>query len=261
RSRTNNLSFNTSGTIKKIGFWATYSLNKSSSLDNGASGSPFDPYDFTNEWGRANYDVRHRFYLGTYYQTKSGWSVNSFIVGSSGSPFNITTGHDTNGDNAFTERPAFATDLTKPGVVITPYGALDPNPSPGQRIIPRNFGQGPAFFSVNMGASKSWKFGKAISPKAPPASPGVVVSTTAAATPPGDGKTPAKPPVQRPYQLVISVYAANLLNRNNRGIPIGNMSSPYFLRSTNSSGMFFFGPGGGGAGGNRNISLRVRLSF
>src|SRR2546421_9538645 len=49
RSRTNNLSFSTSGTIKKIGFWATYSWNKSRSIDNGSSGSPFNPYDFTNE--------------------------------------------------------------------------------------------------------------------------------------------------------------------------------------------------------------------
>ena len=81
RSQTNNLSFSTSGTIKKIGFWATYSWNKSRSIDNGSSGSPFNPYDFINEWGRANYDVRHRFYSGAYYQTKSGWSANTFIVG------------------------------------------------------------------------------------------------------------------------------------------------------------------------------------
>src|SRR5205814_5995017 len=87
RSRTYNLSFSTSGTIKKIGFWATYTLNKSSSIDNGASGSPFNPYDFTNEWGRPNYDIRHRLFSGAYYQTKSGWSANTFIDGRTGSPF------------------------------------------------------------------------------------------------------------------------------------------------------------------------------
>jgi hypothetical protein len=262
-NRYQQLNFNFNGTLfKKIGFYASYNLGKTKSIDNGSSGSPLDAYDFSNEWSRGNYDVRHRFYTYFNWQNKTGWSINSFIIGSSGSPFNITTGHDTNGDNAFSERPAFATDLTKRGVVITPYGALDPNPSVGQRIIPRNFGQGPAFFSVNMGASKTWKFGKAIPPKAPPASAGVVVSTTAAAGPDKSGKPPAKPPVQRPYQLVISVYASNLLNRNNRANPVGNMASPYFLKSTNSSGsFFFFGPGGGGAGGNRNISLRMRLSF
>src|SRR2546421_5402839 len=168
RSRYDNFYISASGTIKKIGFWATYSLNQSRSTDNGTSGSPSDPFDFSNEWGRANYDVRHRFFSGANYQTKSGWSINTFIIANTGSPFNITTGHDTNGDNSFTERPAFATDLNKPGVIITPYGALDPNPLPGQRIIPRNFGQGPAYFNLSMGASKSWKFGKAIPPKTPP---------------------------------------------------------------------------------------------
>jgi hypothetical protein len=264
-NRYQQLSFNASGTLfKKIGFWASYNLGKTKSIDGGSSGSPLDAYDFSNEFSRGNYDVRHRFYTGLNWQNKTGWSVNSFIVGSSGAPFNITTGHDTNGDNAFSERPAFATDLNKPGVIITRYGALDPNPVAGQKIIPRNFGQGPAFFSVSAGASKTWKFGKAIPPPSPPAmAGGAVVSTTAAAAPPAsvNGKPPAKPPVQRPYSLSLSIYANNLLNRNNRGNPVGNMSSPYFLQSTNSSGQFFFGPGGGGPGGNRNISVRMRLGF
>jgi hypothetical protein len=68
--------------------------------------------------------------------------------------------------------------------------------------------------------------------------------------------------VQRPYSLSLSVYANNLLNRNNRGNPVGNMSSPYFLRSTGTSNQFFFGPGGGGgSASNRNITVRMRLAF
>ena len=143
-------------------------------------------------------------------------------------------------------------------MIITPYGALDPNPVAGQKIIPRNFGQGPAYLSVNAGASKTWKFGKAIPPAAPPAMAGVVV---AGAPPAANGKTPAKPPIQRPYSLTFSVYASNMLNRNNRGNPVGNMSSPYFLQTTSSSGMMFFTPSGGGSGSNRNITLRLRLGF
>jgi hypothetical protein len=262
-NRYQQLSFNASGTLfKKVGFWVSYNLGKTKSIDGGSSGSPLDAYDFSNELSRGNFDVRHRFYSGLNWQNKTGWSLNSFIVGSTGSPFNITTGHDTNGDNAFSERPAFATDLSKPGVIVTPYGALDPNPVAGQKIIPRNFGQGPAFFSVSGGASKTWKFGKAIPPPSPPAIAGGVVTTATAATPPGaNAKAPSKPPIQRPYSLSLSVYVNNLLNRNNRGNPVGNMSSPYFLRSTGSSGQFFFGPGGGGSGSNRNVTLRMRLAF
>ena len=73
-------------------------------------------------------------------------------------------------------------------------------------------------------------------------------------------KPPAKPVVQRPYALAFSVNAANVFNRTNKGLPVGNMSSPFFLKSPSGSNSFFFGPGGG-SGGNRVISLRVRLSF
>ena len=266
-SRYDQFSVNTSGEFHKIGFWATYVWSKTRSSDGGTSGSSFDPYDFSNERSPANYDIRHRFYGSANYQTKSGWSVNTFVVANSPAPFNITTGHDTNGDTFFTERPAFATDLNKPGVIVTSFGAFDPNPAPGQQIIPRNFGRGPTFFSVNLGLSKTIKFGRAIPPKAPPpgAAVGSVVTTTATApatATAGSQKPPLKPQIQRPYSLVFSIYASNALNHNNRATPVGNMSSPYFLKSTGTSGTFFFGAGGaGGSGGNRQITFRMRLSF
>jgi hypothetical protein len=251
------ISVNASGKILKVDFWTNYSLNKTRGTDTGTSGSPFDPYDFSREWGRAPYDIRHRFFGGGSYQTKSGFSVNTFIVASSGAPFNITIGHDTNGDTFFSERPAFATDLNKPGVIVTPLGAFDPNPALGQRIIPRNFGQGPAFYTVNVGLAKVIKFGRAIPAKAPPAAAanGNVVTVA------GSQKPPAKPQIQRPYSLSFSLQAGNVLNHTNRGNPVGNMASPYFLKSNGSPQQFFFGPDGGGNGGNRTISLRVRLGF
>jgi hypothetical protein len=237
-------------------------LARTRNIDNGTSGSSFDPYDFSREEGRASFDIRQWFYAGADYQTKSGFNVNTFIIGNSGSPFNITTGHDTNGDTFFTERPAFATDINKPGVIVTPLGAFDPNPAPGQQIIPRNYGQGPKFFSVNLGMSKTIKFGRAIAPKAPPgAGPGNVVSSTAPAATTGTQKPPAKPQIQRPYSLSFAVNVSNALNRNNRANPVGNMASPYFLKSTSTNGNFYFGPGGGGSGGNRQVSVRMRLSF
>lgn len=253
--------------VKKVDFWANYSHNNTRGNEPGSSGSPTDAYDFSQEWGRSSWDIRHWFSGGASYSTPTGWSVNTFIIGNSGPPFNITTGRDTNGDTSFTERPAFATDLNKPGVIVTPYGALDPNPAPGQKIIPRNFAQGPTFFSVNLGASKTIKFGKAIAPKAPAVAATVVAPTVNAAAAPAPaaaaGTKPApKPPVQRPYSLVFSVYVSNAFNHNNRSTPVGNMTSPFFLKSTSTAGFFFFGPGGGGgAGANRQITARVRLSF
>jgi hypothetical protein len=257
RSVGNNLSVNINGTVKKINFWGGYNLYKVRNTDSGASGAPFDAYDFSQEYARSPFSNVSFFYSGGNYQAPGGISLNLFLIGSSGQPFNITTGQDTNGDTFFTERPAFATDLTEPGVIVTPLGAFDPTPSPGQKIIPRNFGRGPGFFHVQMNVGKTIKFGKAIEPKTPP--PAGTPRTTDASSG-GDPKPAPKPPVQRPYALTFSANINNLFNRTNKGLPVGNMSSPFFLKSPSGSNNFFFGPGGG-SGGNRTISLRVRLSF
>ncbi|HYX28128.1 MAG TPA: carboxypeptidase-like regulatory domain-containing protein [Pyrinomonadaceae bacterium] len=267
RERDDSLYVSANGKLaKKIDFWMNYSLNYSSGNTWGTTGSPFDAYDYSQEWGRSNYDTRHWMSGGASYSTKSGWSVNTFILANSGRPFNITTGRDTNGDTSFTERPAFALNPNKPGVIFTPYGALDPNPTPDEKIIPHNFAQGPRFFSVNIGASKTFKFGRAIAPKTPPSAaagvgPTVSVAPVASSTPSTAAKPPAKPPVQRPYSFVFSIYVTNAFNHNNRSTPVGNMTSPFFLQSTSTSGMFFFGPGGGGSGGNRQITTRLGLRF
>jgi hypothetical protein len=255
RSISNTLSVNINGTLKKkLQFWGGYNLNKSRGTDSGQSGSPFDAYDFSHEYARGAFSSLSFMYGGGNYAAPHNINLNMFMIANSGYPFNITTGRDTNGDTYFSERPAFATDLNEPGVIVTPLGAFDPTPSAGQTIIPRNFGRGPGYVSVNISMSKTFKFGKAIEPKAPP--PGAPKTTDATK----DQRPPAKPPVQRPYSLTFSVNTTNILNRTNRGNPVGNMSSPFFLKSPSGSNNFSFGPSGG-SGGNRLISLRVRFSF
>lgn len=254
RSVGNYVNVNVSGNLKKVEFWSGYTLNKARSTDGGTSGAPFDAYDFSHEYARGQFSVLNFVYGGGSYTAPGRIALNMFLAGNTGSSFNITTGRDTNGDTFFSERPAFATDLNEPGVVITPLGAFDPTPSPGQQIIPRNFGRAPGFLSVNLSVSRTFKFGRAIEPKTPP--PGAERTTTATA----DQKPPQKLPVQRPYSLSFFVNAGNIFNRTNRGAPVGNMSSPFFLQTPSGSNTFFFGPGAG-SGGNRTITLRVRISF
>jgi len=250
----NFLNGNLNGNAKKLNFWAGFGIGKTRSRDGGTSGAPFDAYDFSNEWARANFGPLFTMYGGGNYQGPHGFNLNLFVYANTGQTFNITTGRDTNGDTYFSERPAFATDLTKPGVVVTPLGAFDPNPGSGQEIIPRNFGRGPASIFTSLSVEKVFKFGPAIEPKSPP--PGAP-RTTESSNP---SQPPPKPPVQRPYTLSFGTYINNLFNRNNQGNPVGNMTSPYFLKSASGSNNFSFGPGGG-SGGNRIISLRVRISF
>ena len=52
-----------------------------------------------------------------------------------------------------------AVDPSRPGLTPSPYGLLDPNPAPGERILSRNYGRGPGLVSVNMRVGKTFGFG------------------------------------------------------------------------------------------------------
>ncbi|MDQ2936600.1 MAG: carboxypeptidase regulatory-like domain-containing protein [Acidobacteriota bacterium] len=152
---------------RAITFFSSYSLSKTTNDTDGQGGSlfPANSYDLTGEFGRAAIDVRHRFtFAGTINLPWWQVSLNPFIVASTGRPFNITTGQDTNGDRLFTERPSFApatVDCNNPAanIVCTRFGNFNLRPAPGEALIPRNFGEGPGFISINMRVSKTWNFG------------------------------------------------------------------------------------------------------
>jgi len=152
---------------RALTFFSSYSLSKTTNDTDGQGGSlfPANSYDLTGEFGRAAFDVRHRFtFAGTLNLPWWQVSLNPFIVATSGRPFNITTGADTNGDRLFTERPSFAPagvdcNNLPPNIVCTPFGNFNLRPAPGEALIPRNFGEGPGFVSVNIRVSKTWNFG------------------------------------------------------------------------------------------------------
>ena len=170
------------------------------------SGSPFDPYDFSREFAPTTNDGVHAWggYFGI--PLPGSVSVNFDMNFRTGSRFNIITGRDTNRDGIYSERPAFAADPNKPGVIQTPYGLLDPNPASTDRLIPRNLARGPIYRMVNTYISKSFGFNK--------------------------DKANKNEPRQR---LGVSVWISNVFNINNQRNPIGNISSPNFLRSVPGS--------------------------
>ncbi len=238
---------------------------------------PANQFDTSGEFGRGAFDERHRLFMGgTIGIPQLKITLNPFIVARSGRPFNITTGRDTNGDSLFTERPAFATDLTRPSVVQTRFGNFDVNPLPGQQIIPRNFGQGPSFFVVNLGVSRSFGFGTL------PGAARVADSTSAQPQGGGGGRGPGGggfggpggggggggpraliqggggggAPQEKRYNMTFTVNFENLLNRTNPNPPIGNLSSPFFGQSLSSASFF-----GGGQSSNRRVRLQVRFNF
>jgi hypothetical protein len=158
---------------RTISFSANYSLSKTENDTDGQGGGmfPVNSYDLTGEYGRAGFDIRHRFsFFGSInlpWQVSLTPLVNYF----SGRPFNIITGQDTNLDRQFTERPSFApagVDCAHPAanIICTPYGNFNRNPLPGEALIPRNYGEGPGFLGLNMRISKTWSFGSTASSRA-----------------------------------------------------------------------------------------------
>jgi hypothetical protein len=234
---------------KTFTLFAVYALGRAYSNTDGATSFPANQYDLSSEYARAAYDIRHRFFAGGSINVRWGISLNPLVVVLSGAPFNITTGIDVNGDSLFTDRPAFAASLAGPAVRVTPYGTFDLLPAAGEKIIPRNFGTGPAFFSANLRVSKTINFGSLHNSASAKGSGPARPSTASSAVPAGARET-------RPYKLTISIYGSNIFNRTNAALPIGNLSSPLFGQSIATQAF-----GAGAAAANRSISLLAQLSF
>jgi hypothetical protein len=272
---------------RKVSFNANYTYSRTNSDSDGAGTFAANPYDFTSEWGRSSNDIRHRFTLFGNVRAPWGISLSPFVIVASGAPFNITVGRDLNGDTLFTDRPAFASDLTKPGVIVTRFGAFDPNPTLGSQIIPRNFGRGPGSLIANLRVSKSWGFGsekRAATTQrsdqgnrgaeggggAPRGGFGGMVGGQRGGEGGGGGGSRGGGGGfgggdAKRYNLTLSVNFQNILNHANLGRPVGNLSSSLFGLSTSSAGGFGgFGGGRGGGGSspyNRLIEAQVRFSF
>ncbi len=143
---------------QKLTLWGNYTLAFAHSNTDGAGTMPANPYDFSTEWGRAANDIRHNFFIGGSVSLPWALRITPFITARSGLPFNITTGRDNNRDNQFSDRPSFASP-DDPNAIVTPFGIFNPDPRPGEQIIPRNFGQSDPYFNANLGISKTIGFG------------------------------------------------------------------------------------------------------
>lgn len=264
-----------------VSLFGFYLLNYARSDTDGFGSSPANPYNLHSEWGPSRMDTRHRMVVGGSINAKWGISLNPFLMASTGSPFNIVTGRDSNGDSLFLDRPAFATDLTAPGVVQTIYGNFLTNPGPNDVLIPRNYGRGPGQFTLNLRLAKSWSFGGETERAAggpggdlhmgPPREGGMRGGPGGG--PGGGGGMRGGPGGGGPrmlfggggggsrgkYNLTLSVQARNVLNNVNLATPTGNLTSPLFGISTQTAGGF--GPMGGNAGPNRRIEVSLRFSF
>ena len=251
-----------------ISLFGYYVLNRAMSNTDGLGTFPANPYNYAGEYGPASTDVRHRASIGGAIDAKGNFRFSPLFVVSSGPPFDITAGRDIYGDTLFNGRPGIATDPSRAGVIATPYGLLDPNPTPDEKILPRNFGRGPGSVMLNLRVAKTFTFGASREGAAAGSgipqpgggagdrrnTPGVFSSGAGAGA--GAGAS------NRRYNLTISMAMRNILNHTNPGPITGNITSPLFGQANQTAGSTSLG----GTNflenaNNRRLELQMRFTF
>jgi len=250
---------------RDISLNGSYAYNRAMSNTDGLTTFPANPYSMQGEYGPAATDIHHRFSLAGTITTKWGIRFNPLLTANTGPPFDITAGRDLYGDTLFNGRPGFATDSKKPGVISTPYGLLDPNPTLGERLVPRNYGRGPGQVMLNMRIGRTFAFGGArergTAPSGDVGGPGGGGPNRGPTSPfgsGGGGGQSAAPSSGRRYNLTISMQIRNITNHNNPGAIIGNITSPLFGQANQ--------PAGGNSvfsesANNRRLELQTRFTF
>ena len=130
-SRSNNFTVGFRQTLRNnwnLNAFANYTLGWNYNDTDGNFSVPGNNYDMRDEWGRSPFDQRHRFVTGLSFRTFWNIGVNTNVQANSNRPYNITTGHDDNGDTTVNDRPL------------------------GTK---RNSGIGPGYFNVNLSLQKT----------------------------------------------------------------------------------------------------------
>jgi len=252
----------------KLSLFGYYTLNYANSDTSGASSIPSNPFDLQQDYGRSSFDVRHRIFVGGSIGLPHDFRFSPFMIASSGSPFNITTGQDLYGDAVFNTRATVGNcSVGTTGVKQTPYGCFNLVTLPGVPVIPIDDATGPGRFTLNVRFSKTFGFGAKKEAAGGPGGPG---GGTFGRGPGGGGPRGGGgggggdrgggmfggAPSNYRYNLTFSVNARNIFNNVNVSNPVGNLSSPIFGESNGLAGGPF-----SSSTANRRIDLQVSFNF
>ena len=245
-----------------LSIFGYYAWTHAMSNTDGANWFVSNPYNANADYGRSAYDISHSVVVGATYSGPFHILFSPFFIARSGAPFDITTGTSPYGDLLFNARPAFGASAAAPGVMATPFGLFQANPAAGAALIPRNYGTGPMFLTLNMRLSRTFGFGSTEGrthgkkAKKGAAGEGMIVAEPGGSA--AEGKVHDASTEHR-YNLVVAIIARNALNRFNPGLPVGDLSSPLFGASNWMASPS--GPMNAMYGDNRRIFLQLKLRF
>jgi hypothetical protein len=287
----NQLIFNANGRINsRISLFGYYVYGH---VNSNVNGSPSNPYNFNQDYGRAGYDIRNRININGSILAPYGIRLSPNIVYNSAPPFNITEGIDQYGDAATNARPAFAPagfsapactqqlarSLTPCLVSGTPYGNFLINPPAGIPVIPVNAFSAFRQFNFNLRISRTWGFGESTTTadqrnrgagRGGPGGPGGFGGGPrggggnphgGGGPGPGPGGFGGGDTSGKRYTLTAGIFFHNLFNTVNPGQIENDLLSPRLgvpLALANVGG---FGGNAGAQAFNRRIDLSLRFSF
>jgi uncharacterized membrane protein YgcG len=258
----------------RLQLFTYYTLNYANSDTSGVSSFPSNSYDISQDYGRASFDIRNRLFLGGSIGMKYGFRLSPFFIASSGSPINVTTATDLNGDSIFNDRPGLVSTATCPTTVLpgagssiycTTLGTFNALPTASEKLAPINFATSPSHVSLNFRLAKTFGFGpklKGTGNLGQGQGPGGGGGGRGGGGPRGPlfggGPSFGGPGSDRRYNLTLSASVRNVFNKVNVGNPAGSwvLGSPFFGEYNSLQG----GPFSTGVA-NRRIDLQATFSF
>jgi hypothetical protein len=254
-----------------------------------ANGSPSNPYNLAQDYGRAPYDYRHQVNFNGSILAPFGIRFSPNVGLRSAGPYNIVTGLDDLGTTLFNQRPAFlpagANIAACSGRVLAgsapcvEHGFVL-NPTPGMTIIPVNYGKAFPQYNVNLRISKTWGFGELTQAArnrqqqqdaGGGRGPGFGQAAGGGGRGGGGGGGPrggggGMPGMGgdssgRRYSLTASIMFHNMFNTVNPAAPIGNLLSPSYGEAIAQVSGGAFGGAGAAQAFNRRIDLSLRFTF
>jgi hypothetical protein len=252
----------------KVQLFGYYTLNYVNSNASTISSFPSNSWNINQDWGRGSFDTRHRLFFGGTVGLPYLFRLSPFMIVSSGSPFNIVSPFDLNGDSQYNDRPGFISNTTcsttslNGTIYCTPLGTFDSRPdlaTTPERLLPINYGTGPNHFVMNFRLTKTIGLGAKIkSDKG--AGPGGPMGGGGRHGGPlfgGGGRMMMSSNSDRRYNLTLGVSMRNAFNNVNVANPSGVLGSPFFDKPNALQG----GPFAGTSAANRRVDFQAIFNF